>query len=516
MKIYKKLAIGILGTILLLICLNFVLDIWISAKLKSILTQKNTSSFVVKYKNIDTSLFNNSISVDDISLIPKKDVSDTLAKTKISGTIKLVKVTHIGIFGILFNNKITANNIIISNPKITILTNKKSDKKEQDDAVKSLEKTFSISNIYLNNADIKIVNEESKKVLLSVHNLNVILDKIGLSDKTITKKIPFSYKNYSFNCDSIYYHRNEFYDIETKKISSSNSELKVSDFKMIPLYNRKQFVTKIAAEKDLYTISSKEISVNNMKWSFQDSVFYFYTKSILLDKVTASIYRSKEPKDDLTKKKLYNSLLRDLKFNLKVDTLKIRNSILIYEEEITFEKGPGKLFFDDFNLTATNIQSGFNKTKLPDLKIKINCKFMKTSPLNVNWRLNVMDKTDGFRIQGTIANFDLEKLNPFTKPYINVNTKGNFDKVIFDITGNDVSSKGKFSLQYDNLKVVVFQKDDRKKKNKLLTAIGNLFVKTDTKDRLKSTDVEVKRIQEKSFYNFLWLNIAEGLKKLLI
>ncbi|MBY0485677.1 MAG: hypothetical protein K2P85_00570, partial [Flavobacteriaceae bacterium] len=87
---------------------------------------------------------------------------------------------------------------------------------------------------------------------------------------------------------------------------------------------------------------------------------------------------------------------------------------------------------------------------------------------------------------------------------------------IFDFTGNNVSSKGKFALEYDDLKVVVFQKDEPKKKNKLLTAIGNLFLKKDTKERLKSVEVDVKRIQEKSFYNFLWLNIAEGLKKLLV
>ena len=97
---------------------------------------------------------------------------------------------------------------------------------------------------------------------------------------------------------------------------------------------------------------------------------------------------------------------------------------------------------------------------------------MKTSPLNVNWKLNVMDKTDGFRIQGNIANFNLENLNSFTKPYINVKTKGIFNKVVFDFTGNDVSSKGKFALEYDDLKVEIFKKDDRKKKNKLLTAIG--------------------------------------------
>lgn len=516
MKIYKKIAISLISVVTLVLLLNIGLNLWVRTKLNTILTQNNKSFYYIKYEKLDVSLINNSISVNEISVLTKKVSSDTLLKTKISGSIKSIKVTNIAILRILFNDKVEANNVIINSPKITFRTNNENKKKEEEDVVKSLKKTFSISNIYLKNAALKVVNKQSNKIIFKAYNLTIELNEVAVSKNTITEIIPFSYKNYSLKCDSIYFHDNAFYDLKSKEITATDSKLTISDFKLIPLYSRKQFVSKITAEKDLFTISSKEILINNMKWGFKDSVFFFDTKSVLLDKVTASIYRNKEPKDDLTKKKLYNSLLRDLKFNLKVDTLKIRNSNLIYEEEITFEKGSGKLFFDNFNLTATNIQSGFNKKKLPDLNIQIHCNFMKTSPLNVYWKLNVMDKTDGFRIRGNITNFDLEKLNPFTKPYVNIKTKGNFDKVIFDFTGNNVSSKGKFALEYDDLKVVVFQKDEPKKKNKLLTAIGNLFLKKDTKERLKSVEVDVKRIQEKSFYNFLWLNIAEGLKKLLV
>ncbi|MBY0487327.1 MAG: hypothetical protein K2P85_09110, partial [Flavobacteriaceae bacterium] len=426
MKIYKKIAISLISVVTLVLLLNIGLNLWVRTKLNTILTQNNKSFYYIKYEKLDVSLINNSISVNEISVLTKKVSSDTLLKTKISGSIKSIKVTNIAILRILFNDKVEANNVIINSPKITFRTNNENKKKEEEDVVKSLKKTFSISNIYLKNAALKVVNKQSNKIIFKAYNLTIELNEVAVSKNTITEIIPFSYKNYSLKCDSIYFHDNAFYDLKSKEITATDSKLSISDFKLIPLYSRKQFVSKITAEKDLFTISSKEILINNMKWGFKDSVFFFDTKSVLLDKVTASIYRNKEPKDDLTRKKLYNSLLRDLKFNLKVDTLKIRNSNLIYEEEITFEKGSGKLFFDNFNLTATNIQSGFNKKKLPDLNIQIHCNFMKTSPLNVYWKLNVMDKTDGFRIRGNITNFDLEKLNPFTKPYVNIKTKGNF------------------------------------------------------------------------------------------
>ena len=43
-------------------------------------------------------------------------------------------------------------------------------------------------------------------------------------------------------------------------------------------------------------------------------------------------------KDDLSKKYLYNALLRKIKFPLQIDTIRIVKSKLVYEEEIDFSK----------------------------------------------------------------------------------------------------------------------------------------------------------------------------------
>jgi hypothetical protein len=85
------------------------------------------------------------------------------------------------------------------------------------------------------------------------------------------------------------------------------------------------------------------------------------------------------PEDDLFIEPLYNKLLRYLFFDLKVDTLTVVNSKLVYEVEKTWQKGVGILEFSSFNLEATRLNSGFGQTKLPDVAIAIDCKFMKRS-----------------------------------------------------------------------------------------------------------------------------------------
>ena len=212
----------------------------------------------------------------------------------------------------------------------------------------------------------------------------------------------------------------------------------------------------------------------------------------------------------------FQFLLRNLKFPLQIDTLQVLKSKLVYEEEIDFSKGPGVLTFDKFNLQATNLRSGFGLKKTDDVKIKVKCIFMKSSPLDVDWSFNVLDKSDGFHIQGVISNFDVRAMGQFSKPYMNASFTGVFNKYRFNFYGNDNVSKGNASLDYDDLKVKLYKKKNPEKEAKLKSAIANLLVKNDSKDKPKTADVEVERIQEKSFYNFLWRSIAESLKKILI
>lgn len=86
----------------------------------------------------------------------------------------------------------------------------------------------------------------------------------------------------------------------------------------------------------------------------------------------------------------------------------------------------------------------------------------------------------------------------------------------FDFHGNDNGSKGNFGLNYDDLKFTIYKKNDRKKKNKFLTAVAGIFVKKDSDEKIKQTEIEVEREKDKSFYNMFWKSIAEGLKKILI
>lgn len=519
MKPNKKILTGILIFLSIVLLTSIGINFWIKHELPKMLAEKNKSPYAITYKTLDYSLVAGYIKANEIIIVPKSAAKTDRVKSGIYATAKSVEVKNFKIWSILFGDRIRARSITVTTPEIILYkqTDKAVDPKNiRESVVAPFEKVISVSDVYLYNGDAKIIYTKTNKAQLSASNINVQLEGIVVDEQTLHKKIPFAFEQYSVKCDSFYYRPNAFYHFTTKQITATKTDLRISRFNMVPEYSRREFVSKIAKEKDLFVVSVKDVHIKNLDWGFRSEVLFANASSVNLNRVSADIYRNKLPEDDLTKKYLYNKLLRDLDFNLRIDTLNVRNSLLAYEEEKSFDKGSGKLIFSKFNLTARNIRSGLGQKKLPNLDIAVDCQFMDASPMHVDWTLNILDKSDPFRIRGKILNVPAQNVNAFSKPYINAETEGVLQEVYFDFKGNDKKSHGNFALKYDDFKLTVYQKKDPKKKNKFLTAIGNLFVKNDSKDRVKNAEVELERIPEKSFYNFFWRNIAEGLLKIFI
>lgn len=518
MSIYKKIAISIISVFMFVILINIGFNYWIKKQLPVIIHKKNDTAYNINYEKIEVSLFSGNIYVQTLLVSPKKQPKDS--KNGLFSKIESITVKHFNILDLVFRDVIQAESIIINKPRVILykkgeklLNNSKSINSE---IVDPFRKIIAVSNIYLNDGTIDVVSLDSQKTIFSVKKIIFKLEGILITNATLNEKIPLHYKNYALVMDNLFYRPSAFYHITIGKIRTEKNFLKINNFSHLPQFKRTDFVKRLDKEKDIYTLKFDSALVAKMNWGFKNDRFFFKANSVVIHHFDANIYRGKMPKNDLSKKYLYNHLLRNMKFTLQTDTLQVLNSKLVYEEEIDFSKGPGILNFDKLNLQATNLQSGFGLKKTNDIKIKVNCIFMKSSPLNVDWSFNVLNKKDSFHIQGFITNFDVAAMGRFSKPYLNASFTGVFNNYRFNFYGNDDTAKGNASLNYDDLKVTLYKKKNPEKEAKLKSAIVNLIVKNDSKDKTKTANVALKRIQEKSFYNFLWRCIAESLKKILI
>lgn len=512
----RKILIVFVIIVSLGIVLGGVANYWVDRKLPELLSKNNDSPYEITYRNLDVSLLSRSITATDILLVPKSSVGSTDQKPGFYADVKSLRITGFGVFNLLLRDRITAESLSVESGHLTILrdSDEKKHKPIRDEVIEPLRKVIRVSDLALQNTSITLRNLKQEKNTLEIHNTNVNLTGITLSDATLNRKIPFTYKTYSLDCDSLVY-RTAVYEIKSGKIETVNDGLKLSSFSLKPHISRDAYSRRLKVEKDLFDVSAKVLAIDKINWGYEDDALYCHVGTVFFDQLNAEIYRDKTVADDPKKKKLYSEQLRDIGFGMTVGLLQVKDSKLAYEEKKDKEDGPGRLTFDRFNLKATGITSGKSASKKQDVKIKIDCRFMNAAPFDVNWSFNVLDTSDSFRIIGHIRDFPSQALIPFTKPYVNAEFEGKLDEVRFDFTGNDNRSAGSFSLEHSDFKVAILTKDG-KKKNKLVSAIANLFVKKDSKENPKEVDVKVEREKDKSFFNLLWKSVADGLKQTLL
>lgn len=512
MPLLKKIIISIVSLVVVLLILNFGLSYWITKKLPGILQSEKDFPYNISYDKLDLRLLSGSFTIHD-TYIAAKDSSITDIQKAAFGKIATIEVQNFNLWSLLRNNKIKVKKVIITSPNI-VLKHRKNQYNAHKDFVKPFENTITTGSLEIRNGNFKML-DSLQNTTLKIGNVNFSLTNIKIDSTTVTENIPVRYRDYSLKCDSLFYRVNKFYNITTGNITTTDSTLAVTNLKYIPQQTRKQFNSMIPVEKDQFAIAVDKMNIPNLDWGYYNDTLYVHTPEMILEKVNANIYRGKMPKDDLSRKKLYSELLRTVPFDLKVDKLLLKNSTVVYEEQLEYSRPAAKVSFSKFYATLNNIYSPVRKTKLPNTTIDVECMFMRSAPLKVKWSFNTMDTSDSFTIIGHLQNIKSEEIDPVTKPLMNATTSGKLDEVKFTFHGNRERGKGTFAINYENLKVDIYKKDG-KKRNDLVSAIGNLFVKDDTEDKLKKTDVEVDRKKDKSVFNFLWRFVEQGLKQTVL
>ena len=407
--------------------------------------------------------------------------------------------------------KLSLKNAQIQNPEFVIQNR---DDKVVKTAKKKSKFELNFENVDIINGKLSILNSNGDPKL-SIADFDANIEKFLMDEETSKNKLPFSYQNYKLSGKKLFYDAGKYYTMALSSFDADSQGVDLKSFKLNPKVSRAEFVRMIPMENDLFNIAVARIQLSGLKWKFEKDQPDIYLKNAKLHQVDATIFRSKIPKDNPKEKLLYSKLLRQIKFPLLVDNLNLISSKLVYEEDKPDANGPGKVFFSNFNLNLKNLNSNQRKGANTKVPIAIHCKFMGVSTMKVNWNFDTADLRDNFTIGGYINNLPADDINPFIKPYMNVTATGTITSLNYNFKGNNDIMNGTFKITHKDLKVAVLDKNTKEKK-KFLSAVANLVVKKDSRKFPESVDIYVERNKERSFFNFYWKGIEDGLKKSLL
>ena len=407
--------------------------------------------------------------------------------------------------------KLSLKNAQIQNPEFVIQNR---DDKVVKTAKKKSKFELNFENVDIINGKLSILNSSGDQKL-SIADFDANIEKFLMDEETSKNKLPFSYQNYKLSGKKLFYDAGKYYTMALSSFDADSQGVDLKSFKLNPKVSRAEFVRMIPMENDLFNIAVARIQLSGLKWKFEKDQPDIFLKNAKLHQVDATIFRSKIPKDNPKEKLFYSKLLRQIKFPLLVDNLNLISSKLVYEEDKPDANGPGKVFFSNFNLNLKNLNSNQRKGANTKVPIAIHCKFMGVSTMKVNWNFDTADLRDNFTIGGYINNLPADDINPFIKPYMNVTATGTITSLNYNFKGNNDIMNGTFKITHKDLKVAVLDKNTKEKK-KFLSAVANLVVKKDSRKFPESVDIYVERNKERSFFNFYWKGIEDGLKKSLL
>lgn len=405
--------------------------------------------------------------------------------------------------------KLTVNDVLVDGLKGKITSAKA--KPKQRKPISGIEFPLLVKNINVKNANLEYLDLEHPLIF---KNLNANFKNIEMTAQTSKNKIPFKTGDYKITTTDFNYKINRFYRMTAGLLQLNKNSVKVTNFNVNPLVSRAQFIIMIPAEKDLYDLKIKELNAAG-NWDLVSDKKFINASNVVLSGMDANIFRSKIPKDDLSRKPMYSELLRSIKFPVLVNSFDIKNSVLVYEEDTKKSDGPGKMTFGNFNMNIKNLNSNKTSGKPTQIPISIDCRFMNVSPMKVRWNINPANMNDAFTIEGIISDLPASSINAFVEPYMKIRTTGFIKDLLFKFHGDKNKLDGSLNMKHQNLKVSILKETGEK--NKLLSTIVNLVVRSNSGKYPESVIVDdVEREPTKSFFNLFWKGIEEGLKKTLI
>jgi hypothetical protein len=497
----KKMLLYIGLFTIVLVVGYFAAQIIVKNKIESFLVDH------VEYQDLDLSLISGSLQLKDL-VYTKENKNCTINKVEVSG---------FSYYEYLINGEIDLENLTIEAPKINIEkpSSNKTDSTSKKASTK-FDKKVVVHSINIKKGSVKFQQDTLRK--LNVRQFSVQIDSLGLDDKTLQNKIPFSYKKFKISAEGLEYTLSQLQDLKIATIKIEPELLLLNKLEYLPKLSKKEYVNVIPYEKDLMRLYMKQLRLEDYKLDLDKGPGFLEARYLELDSLDFYVYRDKTVKDDTRKKDLYSKSLRELDFKLAIDSINIKRTYLNYQELINKSRDPGLIYFENIDAQITNLTNiNLDREDFPETRVKINTEFMGKSNFEVDWRFKVNNEKDLFTIKGSAFNIPESSINSFFVPAFGMRTEGSVSKLYFNYKGNPTYARGETQLEYQNFKVEVLKKNSEES-NRFLSAVANLVVnKNSKKTGMRSVQVEkVERNQTKSFWNYFWKCIEASLKKELI
>lgn len=467
------------------------------------------NGFSIRYDTIRLDWRANTIEIDN--LILEKEATDTTCNQPESISVGQVQIEGIGLAQLIFRKVISLESVSFRNTRAFL--RKGSFEAEDSVSKKNSKYTLKVDDLSIHAASIIYADCDTiaiAKGYIGVTGLSIDFDK---ENPPIYAASAIALDSAEVDVPSVYY----TFRAKQAKWNIEKKAFRADSLQVIPTLGKKEFARTHGIEIDRFDGVIPYLAASGIAISTTDSL----RVGISLAEIEfhLKVYRDKRYRFVPKEKLLPVAQLRQLPFNLTIDSLKVMRSFVQYEEFAEGTEEPGGIYFGDLNAVLDGISSVAN-TGHATLKARAklfgqgNLSLVATFPF---------EQERSSSIKGSIRNFNLPRLNAILTPSTNLGiSSGQMKRLAFDFAYNDIQSDGQLELNYENLKLVTYKDAEKTdgdglEKDNFKSFIINTFVfrknmTEDLPEEQRTGTIHYKRDQTRSIFNLWSKSLISGIK----
>jgi hypothetical protein len=510
---------------------TFYLDKKIINDLQQEVVNQTKGEYEVKIGKLSTNIFNQSIYIRGFVLKPV-NIHDSTSLKFFASASKIILVDF-SLFSFIFRKDLTIASIHLVNPTGNIFRNSSPDRKFSGNAhnkfsifnlIRKHIHSLRVLNIEIRNADFLVYDDYNDTVPSIASKEN----ELKISNLRINKSIDAAGRLFMADTVSLiinnflYTTKNGLYSLQVNHLTASYTEstLLLSSCKLIPNFTKEKFADETGKQSDRFQLSADRIYFKKIDVKLFFERNWFISHLLNIDNLTISAYRDK---NDIRKPKTalpVQQLLKRIPFYTAIDSVKINDATIIYEEVAKGSTKPGRISFNEMTATITGITSDSTLfSKYNTLKINATCKLMNKGRLEAQYSFPLNTDKMVFDCSGKLGNIPMQAFNPILEESANVSVKdGNIDSMIFSFHANHIASKGKMELRYHQLKIAFLNKKDKKigVVEELLSFLAHQFIIKENNPSankpVRVTVISYQRDPTRFIFNYTWRSLLSGIK----
>ncbi len=477
----------------------------------------------ISYERISISIWNKSFEINDVLVLPDAELRGNQNNSHIS--IASIEVDDFKILPLLFRKHLLVEDFKVSGFEVVYKKReatqkkdanpKKSGKPSNPNAITKL----SLNNFQVQDYSMYVLDSDSRDTINSLLGEKLIISGIDLVKDSTNHDV------LSLNTDNVVFKLSE----QTLTIGKDKNAISIDSLAFTPILgslkvnglkvgDEKTSRETIQRQKFNRPATSYHIPYTEVFGIRTDSFFsqaFFLADSITVNDAAFTILKDlKKPWNEEKILPIPQHVLRKEKSKFWLGKIQIENALIDYIEIV--EDKEIHIPVDNLNATVLNvgtIQSKYQNLSDNAMTIHLRGKVLNAMNFVTSFKfINPLD-SNFFQFSGNTGPFTFESLNPVMIPSTSIKFEsGKVHEILFSGEGNEEQTKGELVMRFNNLKSSVLKKNSTKRK-KTFSWLANTAVRTENpkKGKLKTAQINYKRIPYKGFGNYMVKSVESGL-----